>query len=179
MALGGGRAGTEAGGGRTRDELARGRPVDGAGGRATEPDGGSGRARPDADAAGRTGTGLGGLVFGREGTGLIDVGVGTGGREGGLGLMASPGGTIGLDVVVSVEPRPDDEVDPEAVLEVAACLFRAEYIGWFALSLLESFVKSTISRASPVSLSFDLSTFPALASLVSSDKSTTSLALVL
>jgi len=124
------------------------------------------------EADGRTEAVVGGLTAGRTGAlGLTDVGVGMGGRNA-LGLTVGPVGTLGRnaeEVVAGFAAL-------GAVLGVVAAFTGLRAGGGFGLSLLESFVKSTISRALPLLLSFVFPAFAESLTVVSSDRSMTRLA---
>ena len=169
-APGGGRAAEDVlVGGRTTVVLGGGRPIVGCGGgRPAELLKANGR-EETLEADGRTGAVVGGLTLGRIGAvGLTDVGVGIGGRTV-LGLTV---GTPTLDVEEDATGRAGMVVGLDAVVEAVVALagLRAGGGGRFRLSLLESFVRSTISRAFPLLLSFDNSLADPLIR-VSSDRS--------
>jgi hypothetical protein len=125
------------------------------------------------EADSRTGAVVGGLTLGRTGAvGLTDVG-GTGGRTV-FGLTAGPVGTPTLDVEEDAAGRAGIVAGLGAVLEVVAAFAGLRAGGGFGLSLLESFVRSTISLAFPLLLSFGNS-FAVPLTMVSSDRSMTRL----
>lgn len=162
-------------GGRGTDVLGGGRPIGGCGGgRAAEllKDNGRGMTL---EADGRTEAAVGGLTLGLAvAVGLTDVGVGMGGRTV-LGLTLGPVGTPGLDVEEDAGGRAGMAAGLGAVLEVLVAFAGLRSGGRFGLSLLESFVRSTISRAFPLLLAFGAS-FAGPLITVSSDRSMTRLA---
>jgi hypothetical protein len=175
-APGGGRAAEDVlVGGRTTFVLGGGRPTGGYdGGRAAELLRDNGRGMT-LEADGRTGAVVGGLALGRTGAvGLVDVGVEIGGRTA-LGLTVGPGGTPTLDVERDAGGRAGMVVGLDAVVEVVVAFAGLRAGGGFGLSLLESFVRSTISLAFPLPLSFGTSFADPLIT-VSSDRSMTRLA---
>jgi hypothetical protein len=175
-APGGGRAAEDVlTGGRAADVLGGGRPIEGCGGgRAAEllKDNGRGMTL---EADGRAGAVVGGLTPGRTGAvGLNDVGVGMGGRTV-LGLTLGPVGTPGLDVKEDAAGRAGAVAGLCAVLELVVALAEVVASRGLGLSLLESFVRSTISRTFPLLLSFGTS-FASPLITISSDRSMTRLA---
>lgn len=162
--------------GRATVVLCGGRPIEGYdGGRAAELLNDNGRGMT-LEADGRTEAVVGGLTPGRIGAvGLTDVGVGKGGRTV-LGLTVGPVGTLGRNADELVAGRAGMAAGLGAVLEVVAAFAGLRAGGGFGLSLLKSFVKSTISRALPLLLSFGLPAFAGPLPEVSSDRSMTRLA---
>jgi hypothetical protein len=162
-------------GGRATDVLGGGRPIGGwGGGRAAEllKDNGRGMTL---EADGRTEAVVGGLTLGLAGAvGLNDVGVGMGGRTV-LGLTVGPIGPASLDVEEDAAGRAGMAAGLGAVLEVLVVFAGLRADGGFGLSLLESLVRSTISLAFPLLLSFGTS-FAGPLITVSSDRSMTRLA---
>lgn len=172
-ALGGGRAAEVVlVGGRITVVLGGGRPIVGCGGgRPAELLKANGR-EETLEANGRTEAVVGGLTLGRIGAvGLTDVGVGTGGRT----MLILAVGTTTLDVEEDATGRAGMVAGLDAIVEVVVALAGLRAGGGFRLSLLESFVRSTISRAFPLLLSFD-KPFADPVITVSSDRSMTRLA---
>jgi hypothetical protein len=162
-------------GGRVTVVLCGDRPIggEGGGGRAAELLKANGR-EETLEADGRAGAVVGGLTPGRTGAGgLTDVGVGMGGRTV-LGLTVDPIGPAGLDVEEDAAGRAGMVVGLDAVVEVVVAFAGLRADGGFGLSLLESLVRSTISLAFPLLLSFRTSFADPLIT-VSSDRSMTRL----
>jgi hypothetical protein len=162
-------------GGRATDVLGGGRPIGGwGGGRAAELLKANGR-EGTLEADGLTEAVLGGLTVGRRGAvGLVDVGVGIGGRIA-LGLTVGPVGTPTLKVEEDAADRAGIAAGLDAVVEVVVALAGLRAGGGSGLSLLESFVRSTTSRRLPLFLPFELSVFADPLIVVSSDRSMTRL----
>lgn len=123
---------------------------------------------------GRTGAGVGGLTLGRTGAvGLTDVG-GTGGRTA-LGFAVGSRGTPGLDVEEDTVVRAGMVAGLETIVEEVVAFAELRAGVGLGRSLLESCVRSTISRGLPLFLPFEISVFAGPLMVVSLDRSMTRL----
>ena len=123
----------------------------------------------------RTGALVGGLTLGRTGAvGLTDVG-GTGGRTA-LGFAVSPIGTPGLDAAADTVGRAGMVAGLETIIEEVVGFAELRAGVGLGRSLLESPVRSTMSRGLPLFLPFEVSAFAEPLIVVSFDRSMTRLA---
>ena len=144
-------------------------------GRVAEPFVRGGRTGRALEPGGRTGAGVGGLTLGRTGAvGLTDVG-GTGGRTA-LGFAVGPRGTPGLDAAADTVVRAGMVAGLGMIVEEVVAFAELRAGVGLGRSLLESCVRSTISRGLPSFLPFEASAFAGPLIVISFDRSMTRLA---
>ena len=123
---------------------------------------------------GRTGALVGGQTLGRTGAvGLTDIIV-TGGRTA-LGFAVGPRGAPVLGMGAGTAGRAGREAGLNVVAEELAAFAEVRAGGGLGISLLESFVRSTMSRGPPLFLPFAMSAFAGPMIVMSFDRSMTRL----